>query len=77
MLSNGAGDFKTDLQKWRGVQSNDTAADGVFWYGVTSTGIVCKPSCRSRNPKRANVKFFDTLSLATEVGFRLCKRCRP
>ena len=69
--------FESENEKWDAVVSNCHDANGVFWYGVTSTKIVCKPSCSSRAPKRENVLFFDDLSLALEDGFRCCKRCKP
>lgn len=62
---------------WDAVQSSDPAFDGVFLYGVKSTGIVCRPSCRSRVPGRKNVIFFTDLQEALSQGFRPCKRCRP
>lgn len=77
MPSNVIEHFKTDDQKWNAVRVSDPLADGVFWYGVTSTRIVCKPSCLSRIPKRQNVKFFDEVQVAINKGFRQCKRCKP
>jgi AraC family transcriptional regulator of adaptative response/methylated-DNA-[protein]-cysteine methyltransferase len=49
----------------------------MFVYGVTSTGIYCRPSCPSRRPRADRVKFFDTVTDARQAGFRPCKRCRP
>jgi AraC family transcriptional regulator, regulatory protein of adaptative response / methylphosphotriester-DNA alkyltransferase methyltransferase len=66
-----------DLQKWEAVQKGDCAFDGVFFYGVRSTGIYCRPSCRSKMPLRKNVEFFDSAEKAEEKGFRPCKRCKP
>lgn len=40
----------TDDQRWQAVAANDRRFDGVFFYGVTSTGIFCRPSCPSRPP---------------------------
>lgn len=68
--------FKTDNQKWEAVCCNDIAANGVFWYGVTSTGVVCKPSCPSRTPNRKTTLFFERLESAKDAGFRHCKRCQ-
>jgi methylphosphotriester-DNA--protein-cysteine methyltransferase len=66
-----------DLQKWNAVQKGDPTFDGVFFYGVRSTGIYCRPSCRSKMPLRKNVEFFDSAEKAEERGFRPCKRCKP
>lgn len=63
--------------RWKALASRDSAADGTFVYGVTSTGIFCRPSCPSRRPRADRVKFFDTTSDAKQAGFRACKRCRP
>jgi AraC family transcriptional regulator of adaptative response / methylphosphotriester-DNA alkyltransferase methyltransferase len=55
----------------------DTKFDGKWYIGIVSTGIVCFPSCRSRLPKRENVRVFATLEDALRAGFRPCKRCKP
>ncbi|SEC23860.1 bifunctional DNA-binding transcriptional regulator/O6-methylguanine-DNA methyltransferase Ada [Terriglobus roseus] len=52
-------------------------AEDAFFYGVTTTGIVCRPSCPSRRPRRENTLFFDTVRQAEAAGFRTCQRCRP
>ena len=63
--------------RWKALASRDRAADGTFVYGVTSTGVYCRPSCPSRRPRADRVRFFDTTSEARHAGFRACKRCRP
>lgn len=67
----------TEQEKWMAVAGNDSDADGVFYYGVKSTGVFCRPSCRSKPPVRDNVLFFDCSQDALTAGFRPCKRCRP
>ena len=62
---------------WRAVRDRDHAADGLFVYAVTSTRVFCRPSCPSRRPRRARVRFFPTPALAGAAGFRPCRRCRP
>jgi len=59
------------------VMARDRAADGRFLFGVVSTGIYCLPSCKARNPKPENVRFFPDEETAREAGLRPCKRCRP
>src|ERR1019366_3306611 len=49
----------------------------VFVYAVASTGVVCRPGCASRTPRRDNVEFFSTLHDAEVAGYRACRRCRP
>ncbi len=66
----------TQEERWQAVCANDASFDGVFFYAVRSTGIFCRPSCRSRPPKPANVLYFDTAAEAMAAGFRPCKRCR-
>jgi AraC family transcriptional regulator of adaptative response/methylated-DNA-[protein]-cysteine methyltransferase len=63
--------------RWRALASRDGRADGSFVYGVTSTGVYCRPSCPSRRPRADRVRFFDTTTAARQAGFRACKRCRP
>ncbi len=63
-------------EMWRAVIENDESYDGIFFYSVKSTGIYCRPSCKSKPPKRKNICFFDTAEEARSAGFRPCKRCR-
>jgi AraC family transcriptional regulator of adaptative response / DNA-3-methyladenine glycosylase II len=62
---------------YRAVSSKDARFDGVFFVGVTSTGIYCRPSCPAVTPKRENVRFYPTAAAAQGAGFRACRRCRP
>jgi AraC family transcriptional regulator, regulatory protein of adaptative response / DNA-3-methyladenine glycosylase II len=59
------------------MQSRDARFDGVFFVGVTSTGIYCRPICKVRIPKRENCRFFTHAAVAEGLGFRACLRCRP
>jgi len=69
--------FDTDDHRWRAVLARDAGADGAFVYAVRSTGVYCRPSCPSRRPGRAQVRFFITAAAAARAGFRPCRRCRP
>src|ERR1700730_9929191 len=62
---------------WESVLHRDASADGRLLYGVTTTGIYCRPSCPSRRPKRHNLRFFSSVEAAERAGFRACQRCRP
>lgn len=62
---------------YRAVKSRDERFDGVFYIGVTSTGIYCRPSCPAITPQRRNVTFHRTAAAAQAAGFRACKRCLP
>ncbi|MFB9803556.1 AlkA N-terminal domain-containing protein [Streptomonospora salina] len=66
-----------DDQRYLAVRSKDTRFDGVFYVGVTSTGIYCRPSCPALTPKQVNTRFFPSAAGAQRAGFRACKRCRP
>lgn len=57
--------------------ARDARFDGIFFTGVTSTGIYCRPVCRVRTPRRENCRFFDHAAQAENAGFRPCLRCRP
>lgn len=50
---------------------------GRFFYAVTTTGVFCRPECKSRRPLRENVQFFTSIDEAQSAGFRPCKRCKP
>src|SRR6476661_172629 len=63
--------------RWLAVAKRNGAFDGVFYFGVRTTGIFCRPSCASRPPKRENVACFEHAGEALEAGFRACLRCRP
>ncbi|HQY92878.1 bifunctional DNA-binding transcriptional regulator/O6-methylguanine-DNA methyltransferase Ada [Caldilinea sp.] len=69
--------FTTEDARWVAVCTKDSAAEGNFWFAVTTTGVYCRPTCRSRQPLRQNVRFFDSPATAEAAGFRPCKRCQP
>lgn len=62
---------------WRAIVECDPSYNDSFIYAVKTTGIYCKPSCKSRVPKRENVKTFKNAYMAIEQGYRPCKRCKP
>lgn len=64
-------------QQWQAVMQRDAAQDGQFLYGVMTTGVYCRPSCKSRLPLRRNVRFYADARAAQADGLRACKRCRP
>ncbi|MFZ3591158.1 bifunctional transcriptional activator/DNA repair enzyme AdaA [Bacillus sp. DJP31] len=64
-------------EMWEKILTCDQKYDGLFYTAVKTTGIYCRPSCRSRKPKKVNVKFYPSLGAAEEAGFRACKRCQP
>ncbi len=63
--------------RYRALAARDPRFDGVFFVGVTSTGIYCRPICPARTPKESNCRFFDSAEAAEKESFRPCLRCRP
>ena len=61
----------------RAYLRKDASYDGVFFLGVQTTGIFCRPSCPARRPLPRNVKYFSNVHQAIFAGYRPCKRCRP
>lgn len=57
--------------------ARDPRFDGLFFSGVKSTGIYCRPVCPVRPAKSRNVVFFKSAAAAEGAGFRPCLRCRP
>lgn len=62
---------------YRALVAHDTRFDGLFFVGVTSTGIYCRPVCPARTPRRNNCTFHPSAAAAERAGFRPCLRCRP
>ena len=59
------------------LAARDRRFDGRIWFGVTSTGVYCRPVCPAQTPKAVNVRFFASPAAAVSSGFRACRRCRP
>ncbi|MEJ5103730.1 bifunctional transcriptional activator/DNA repair enzyme AdaA [Chryseobacterium sp. MYb328] len=55
----------------------DSSFEGIFWMGVKTTGIFCRPTCTARKPKFENVEFFSHTKDAMLKGYRPCKVCKP
>jgi AraC family transcriptional regulator of adaptative response/methylated-DNA-[protein]-cysteine methyltransferase len=62
---------------WRAVETRDASHDGRFVFGVTTTGVYCRPSCAARPALRRNVRFYESPAAAERDGLRPCLRCRP
>ena len=67
----------TDERRWQAVCERDASADSQFVFAVLTTGVCCRPSCRSRRALRENVRFYPDVASAQAAGFRPCKRCQP
>jgi AraC family transcriptional regulator of adaptative response / DNA-3-methyladenine glycosylase II len=66
-----------DEIRYRALAARDARFDGLFFVGVTSTRIYCRPICTARCPGRDRCRFFSNRALAERDGFRPCLRCRP
>src|SRR5436190_3222456 len=62
---------------YKALLARDRRFDSLFFVGVTSTGIYCRPVCPAKPPKEVNCRFYDTAQEAEQAGFRPCLRCRP
>ena len=62
---------------YRALAARDTRFDGIFFTGVTTTGIYCRPVCAVRTPRASSCEFFGSAAAAEAAGFRPCLRCRP
>jgi AraC family transcriptional regulator of adaptative response/methylated-DNA-[protein]-cysteine methyltransferase len=54
-----------------------TEYEGIFYVGVKTTGVFCRPTCPARKPKFENCEFYETTQQALLASFRPCQRCRP
>jgi AraC family transcriptional regulator, regulatory protein of adaptative response / DNA-3-methyladenine glycosylase II len=61
----------------RALDARDARFDGLFFVGVTTTRIYCRPVCPARVSYHDRRRFFDTAANAERAGFRPCLRCRP
>ncbi|MCA8962435.1 MAG: DNA-3-methyladenine glycosylase 2 family protein, partial [Planctomycetes bacterium] len=67
----------TRTQCYRVLETRDRRFDGRLFFGVTTTGIYCRPICPARTPRPENVRYFPHAAAAECEGFRPCRRCRP
>src|SRR5262245_29329572 len=68
---------REEKRLYKALAARDPRFDGVFFVGVTSTGIYCRPICPVKTPKEANCRFFESPQASEQAGFRPCLRCRP
>lgn len=61
----------------RASEARDRRFDGIFFCGVVTTGIYCRPVCPVALPKPQNVEYYPSAAACEEAGFRPCRRCRP
>ena len=64
-------------QLYQGLLEKNSDYEGVFFVGVTTTGVFCRPTCPARKPKFEHCEFFETAQQALIASYRPCKRCKP
>lgn len=68
----------TQAQRWyQAMLDRDMEFEGVFYVGVRTTGVFCRPTCPARKPNFGNCEFFLNARAALHASYRPCKRCRP
>ncbi len=76
-MNSNSSSLPTEAAMRAAVRTRDAAFDGVFFYGVVTTGVFCQPSCGARPARPENLRFFATADAAQAAGLRPCRRCRP
>ena len=71
------GDGMNSQQYYEALIARDQRFDGVFFVGVKTTRIYCRPICPSRRPQMRHCEFFRLAAAAEVAGYRPCLRCRP
>ncbi|MGH7560934.1 MAG: bifunctional transcriptional activator/DNA repair enzyme AdaA [Gemmatimonadales bacterium] len=61
----------------RALNARDPRFDGIFFVGITTTRVYCRPVCPARVSYTDRRRFFDSAASAERAGFRPCMRCRP
>lgn len=67
----------TQKEYYRALLAKDSEYGGVFFVGVKTTGVFCRPTCPARKPKFEHCEFFETAEQALLASFRPCRRCNP
>ena len=62
---------------YKALLNKNAEYEGVFYVGVKTTGVFCRPTCPARKPKFENCEFYQTAEEALLASFRPCLRCRP
>ncbi|WP_199617674.1 bifunctional transcriptional activator/DNA repair enzyme AdaA [Paenibacillus alkalitolerans] len=62
---------------YKALLEKNTEYEGLFYVGVKTTGVFCRPTCPARKPKFENCEFFESAQQALLASYRPCQRCRP
>ena len=69
--------IKQQHEYYQALLDKNPAYEGVFYVGVRTTGVFCRPTCPARKPKFENCEFFQNVQQALLASFRPCLRCQP
>jgi AraC family transcriptional regulator of adaptative response/methylated-DNA-[protein]-cysteine methyltransferase len=67
----------TQREYYQALLEKNSEYEGLFYVGVSTTGVFCRPTCPARKPKFENCEFFENPQAALLAGYRPCKRCQP
>lgn len=66
-----------DDQCYLALCARDARFDGLFFVGISTTGIYCRSVCTARTARRSSCTFYRFAASAEAEGYRPCLRCRP
>jgi AraC family transcriptional regulator of adaptative response/methylated-DNA-[protein]-cysteine methyltransferase len=61
----------------RAYLTKDATYNGLFFLGVRTTGIFCRPTCPARKPLPKNVEYFRAAREAMAAGFGRASAASP
>lgn len=67
----------SEEEMYQALISRNAEYEGIFFAGIRTTGIFCRPDCPARKPNPENVEYFPRAADALASGYRPCRRCRP
>lgn len=70
-------DIKKIEEYYKMLIEKSSDYEGIFYMGVKTTGIFCRPTCPAKKPKKENCEFFETAKEALLASYKPCKRCQP
>ena len=56
---------------YQALLQKNSQFEGLFYVGVKTTGVFCRPTCSARKPKFTNCEFFETAKAALLASFDL------
>ncbi len=68
---------QTKQEYYQALLDKNSDYEGVFYVGVKTTGVFCRPVCPARKPKYENCEFYHNAQEALLASYRPCLRCKP